>query len=189
MLDKIKTGQPAAVTVDGVDTPLTGTVAVIGPLKSSASTSTNPSYRVVVTLDATDTTLFNGAGASVSITVGQVDGVLTVPSSAIRTVGSQSSIEVLAGGVATTAPATTAPVTIGAVGNDVTQILTGITAGQQVVIADLTAARPTSTSTARSAAPGAVIIGGLGGTGTGGFGGGGGAGARGGAGGAVPPGG
>src|SRR5664280_1774761 len=74
IVDKIKVGQPATVAVDGVSAPLTGTVAVIGALKSSTSTSTNPVYPVLITLDQTDATLFNGAGASVSITVGQVDG-------------------------------------------------------------------------------------------------------------------
>jgi hypothetical protein len=117
--------------------------------------------------------LFNGAGASVSITVGQVDGVLTVPSSAVKTVGSQSSVQVLTNGV----PTTTA-VTLGAIGNDLTQIVSGITAGQQVVIADLSAALPTATTTA---AAGAGVVAGLGGAGAGGAGVGGG-GARGGAG-------
>jgi len=107
--------------------------------------------------------LFNGAGVSVSITVGQVDGVLTVPSSAIKTVGSQSSVQVLTNGV----PTTTA-VTVGAIGNDLTQILSGVTAGQQVVIADLSAALPTATTTAAAGAGG--VIAGLGGAGAGGAG-------------------
>ena len=106
-----------------------------------------------------------------SITVGQVDGVLTVPSSAIKTVGSQSSVQVLTNGV----PTTTA-VTVGAIGNDLTQILSGVTAGQQVVIADLSASLPTATTTAS-----AGVVGGLGGAGSGGAGAGG-AGARGGTG-------
>ena len=92
-----------------------------------------------------------------SITVGQVDGVLTVPSSAIKTVGSQSSVQVLTNGV----PTTTA-VTVGAIGNDLTQILSGVTAGQQVVIADLSAALPTATTTAD-----AGVVAGLGGAGGG----------------------
>ena len=158
IVDKIKVGQPATVAVDGGSGPLTGTVAVIGALKSSTSISTNPVYPVLITLDQTDATLFNGAGASVSITVGKVDSVLTVPSSAIKTLGSQSTVQVLTNGVPTTSV-----VTVGAIGNDLTQILSGVTAGQQVVIADLSAALPTATTTASVG-----VVGGLGGAGGGG---------------------
>ena len=176
IVDKIKVGQPATVVVDGVSGPLTGTVVVIGALKRSTSTSTNPVYPVLITLDQTDATLFNGAGASVSITVGKVDSVLTVPSSAIKTLGSQSTVQVLTNGVPTTSA-----VTVGAIGNDLTQILSGVTVGQQVVIADLSAPLPTATTTA-----GAGVVGGLGGAGGGGVvvggSGAGGAGARGGTG-------
>jgi hypothetical protein len=176
IVDKIKVGQPATVAVDGVSGPLAGTVAVIGALKSSTSTSSNPVYPVLITLDQTVATLFNGAGASVSITVGKVDGVLTVPSSAIKTVGSQSTVQILTNGVPTTAA-----VTVGAIGNDLTQIVSGVTAGQQVVIAELSAALPTATTTA-----GAGVVAGLGGVGGGGAAvggtGAGGAGARGGTG-------
>ena len=157
IVDKIKVGQPATVAVDGGSGPLTGTVAVIGALKSSTSISTNPVYPVLITLDQTDATLFNGAGASVSITVGKVDSVLTVPSSAIKTLGSQSTVQVLTNGVPTTSV-----VTVGAIGNDLTQILSGVTVGQQVVIADLSAALPTTTTASVG------VVGGLGGAGGGG---------------------
>ncbi len=182
VVDKIKVGQRATVAVDGVSSPLTGKVAVIGALKSSTSSSTNPVYPVLITLDTTDLTLFNGAGASVSITVGDVDGVLTVPSSAIKTVGSQSTVQVLTNGV----PTTTA-VTVGAIGNDLTQILSGISAGDQVVIAEISAALPTATTTAGAGAVAGLGGGAGGGPGGGGFGGAGGRGA--GTGGFVRPGG
>jgi len=156
VVDKITVGQPATVTVDGVGEPLNGTVSVIGVLKSSSAAST--SYPVTIALRNTGTTLYNGAGAAVAITVGRVERVLTVPSSAVSTTGAQSTVTVLANGVTTVTP-----VTVGAIGNDLTQILGGVTAGQQVVIADLGAPLPTATTTAGAGQGGIGALGGTGG--------------------------
>ena len=57
-------------------------------------------------------------------------------------------------------------VTVGAVGPVYTQIVQGLSAGQQVVLADVDEAIPTSTTTSRFARfAGAGGLGGLGGTG------------------------
>ena len=143
VIDKVKVGAPAAVTVSSAGTPLTGSVPRIGVLTSDSTTTT--SFPVTIRLDPTDLTLFNGSNGSVQITVGSVSGVLTVPSSAVHTDGSQRTVQVLADGVV--APT---PVDVGAVGTDYTEITGGLTAGQQVVLADLNAAMPTSASTTTS---------------------------------------
>jgi len=178
VIDKIQVGQRASVRVDGVDTPLTGTVATIGMLKATSTTSSTTAFPVTIALDPVSSTLYTGSGASVSITIGKVDDVLTVPSSAVHTEGSRSTVTVVENGVTSTEA-----VTVGAIGTDVTQILSGLTAGQSVVLAALTAALPTSTANTRAAG----ALGGAGGFG--GAGGLGGTGARGGAGEAALPGG
>src|SRR5205807_104167 len=85
--------------------------------------------------------------------------VLTVPTSAVHTLGSRSVVNVLQGGKSI--PHT---VTTGATDAARTQITSGLTAGDQVVLANLSASLPSSNSTRP---------GGAGGFGGGGFGGGG----------------
>ena len=165
-IDKVKVGQAASVTVNGVDKAIDGKVSMIGIL--AAATGSNPTYSVVLNLGTTSTTLFNGAGASATITVGDVNGALTVPSSAVTTVGSAHSVTVLENG-----NTKVVQVEIGAVGPALTEITSGLSQGQQVVLANLSEPLPTSSSSSRS---GAGLLGGNGGgagrvPGAGGFGG------------------
>jgi RND family efflux transporter MFP subunit len=136
-IDLIKPGEKASIVVDGISTALTGKVTLIGVLDNS-STST-PSYPVTVLLASTKTTLFDGAGASLSVDVGAVDNVLTVPSSAVHTTGSQHSVTVLDNGVTSEVP-----VGVGLVGSGLTQITSGLKAGQVVVLANVDEAMPTT---------------------------------------------
>ena len=115
--------------------------------------------------------------------------MLTVPSSAVHTEAGRTTVTVVENGATSTAE-----VTVGAIGTDLTQILTGLTAGQTVCAGRPHRALPTSTASTRSAGAlgGAGTLGGtgaLGGTGTGGGfrGGAGVVGAAGGGGGAAPP--
>jgi multidrug efflux pump subunit AcrA (membrane-fusion protein) len=135
-LDSLRVGDRATVSVDGISRPLTGVVSLIGVLNTSSGSS--PSYPVTVVLDPTGQRLYDGSGASVRIQVASVTGVLTVPSSAVHTVGQLHTVTVLDHG---TAVATR--ITIGAVGSDRTQVTSGLRAGQQVVLADLSAPLPT----------------------------------------------
>jgi len=176
-VDKIQVGQQADVRPDVLNSSLTGTVAAIGVLKSSSSTSTATSFPITVAVQSSGATLYDGSGAAVTISVGKVDGVLTVPSSAVHTDGSRSTVTVLNG-----ASQQTVSVTTGVVGQDLTEITSGLNAGQTVVLADLTAAIPTSTAATRPGT-GFGVGGGAAGVGTGaggarGFGGGAGGGAR-----------
>lgn len=175
-LDLLKVGDLASVRVDGITTPLTGRVSMIGVLDSSTGSTTT--FPVTVALDPSTDTLFDGAGAAVAITVGQVQNVVSVPSSAVHSLGSLHTVTVLANG-----KATVTRVGIGAVGTDRTQITSGLTAGQRVVLAQLNAPLPSSNTT-----NGRFGVGGAG-LGGGGLGGGLGGGGLGGGGGVVPKGG
>ncbi|WP_162238918.1 biotin/lipoyl-binding protein [Frankia casuarinae] len=168
-VDLVRPGDRADVTVDGVSTPLTGTVSSIGVLNSTTGSTTT--YPVKIALAATRTKLFDGTGATVSIVVREVRNMLTVPTSAVHRVGGLSTVSVLRKGKAVTVRVTT-----GAVGADRTEVTSGLTAGNQVILADLHAALP-SARTNSSSTRGGALSGGGGLFGAGG--GGGGAGGRG----------
>jgi multidrug efflux pump subunit AcrA (membrane-fusion protein) len=135
-LDSVKVDDRATVTVDGVSQPLTGVVSLIGVLNTSSGST--PSYPVTIVLDPTSRRLFDGSGASVQIQVASVSAVLTVPSSAVHTLGQLHTVTVFDHG-----SAVPTRITIGAVGSDRTQVTSGLKAGQQVVLADLTEPLPT----------------------------------------------
>ena len=135
-IDSVHAGELATARVDGQTTPLIGKVSLVGILNSTSGSST--SYPVTIVLDPTSARLFDGSRASVQIEIAKVSGVLTVPSSAVHALGPLHTVEVLKNGK----PAVQ-PVTIGAVGSERTQIRAGLSAGQQVVLADLTEALPT----------------------------------------------
>jgi len=161
LIDQLKVGDQAGVTVNGIATPLTGKVSMIGVL-SSSSTSATTAYPITVLLDPTSTTLYQGAGASVAITVDNVANVLTVPTSAVHTTGSQHTVSVLQNDAVSTIA-----VQIGAVGVDRTQITAGIRSGQEVVLADLNLPMATSAAPANRAIGRGGNAGGQGGAGGG----------------------
>lgn len=149
---KMAIGQSATVSSTLGAKVATGRVTWIGQLPSSSSTSTFP---VVVTLSGNGKVLEAGAPVDVAVALGTADGVVTVPSSAVR----DGSVSVLAGGAATTTR-----VTVGLVGPDRTQITSGLTPGETVVLADLSAALPTSTVNQGRFGGGLGGFGGFGGT-------------------------
>ena len=92
-------------------------------------------------LDPTTTALYDGAGASIAISVGSVSNALSVPISALHQLGALDTVDVLANGK----PAVQR-VSVGAVSVDRAQITAGLTAGQRVVLAEVSAPIPTNSS-------------------------------------------
>ena len=139
-LDQLKVGENVTVAADGVSTPLHGTVTSIGLLSTTSGSST--AYPVTVQLDAGTPQLYDGTGADIVISTGSAHNVLTVPNSAIHDLpGGRHTVTVVSGG-----KTSTVPVTVGIAGNDVTEIKSGLRAGQQVELADLSQPLPASTS-------------------------------------------
>jgi HlyD family secretion protein len=135
-----------------------------------ASGTTGTTYPVTVALDG-GTTIPDGSTATVSLLAGNDRGdAMVVPTSSVIARGRGYAVQVDNHGTLTTVP-----VTVGASGPIYTQITGGLTAGQEVVIANLTSPLPTGNTGVR----------GLVGAGTGGPGGG----RTGGAGGGAGPGG
>ncbi len=175
-IGQVAVGQRARVTPDVTGSVLAGTVTSIGALGTTGTTGTT-TYPVTVSLAADGLGQYSGADAQVSIVTGSAVDVLTVPSSAIRTVGATHLVSVLSGGTVKRTR-----VTVGTVGDLLTQVDSGLARGDEVVLADLSQPLPSTTPvTGRFGLGGG--LGGAGGAGalrTGGLGGGGTAGGAGG---------
>lgn len=147
-------GQSAQVTPAGAATAVAGTVQTVSLLPSSGG-GTTPTYPATVVVAAPTAAMPTGAQASVAVTVGGAADALRVPASALsgRT-GRSASVAVLDG-----RSVSRTPIAIGVVGDGWVQVLSGLTAGQTVVLADASEPLPANTT-------------GLSGFGRGGFGGG-----------------
>ena len=138
-LEKVKVGQTATAQVPSTSSQLTGKVSSIGVLNVS-STST-PEYDLVVALDATKDKLFDGSSAQVAIAVAATGQVVTVPTSAVHVSGQGATVQVLANG-----QVSDVTVQRGAVGAQLTEITSGLTVGQVVVLADRNQQLPSSST-------------------------------------------
>ena len=133
----VKVGQSASVEVDGVNGTLDGTVSQVGPVQSGDS---GYDYPVVVALPSSAaSSLFSGSTANVDISTGAVSDVVAVPTSAVQTLGSSSYVLEISKG-----ELTRKDIKIGMVGDTYTQVISGLTPGENVVLADYAEAVPSS---------------------------------------------
>ncbi|ARJ07674.1 hypothetical protein GCM10010988_40010 [Cnuibacter physcomitrellae] len=142
-IGKLKIGQTATATLPSSGSTVTGSVSSIGVVDTATDSST-PSYDITIALDD-DQALLNGASASVSVAVAVGDSVLTIPTSAAHRSGTDYTVDVVRDGTASSAP-----VEVGAIGDELTEITSGLTEGDQVVLADLSEAIPTDDSSTSS---------------------------------------
>jgi HlyD family secretion protein len=147
----VAVGQAASLVPDGGHKELSGKVAYISVVPTTGSDTSNgassgtPTYLVIVGLARSDASLRNGSTGTVSIVTGSATSALAVPTSAVATFGSRHTVEVLDGG-----STRQVPVTVGSVGETWTEIKQGLTTGQQVVLADLSAPLPSSATQSSS---------------------------------------
>jgi HlyD family secretion protein len=136
---QVKVGDSALVSVDGLEGTLRGTVTRTGPATSSSS---GYSFPLVVALPKGSHGIAAGSSAQVQVVLRQVSGALAVPTSAVNTLGvGRSYVLVLVGG-----REERRFVTVGVVGPEYTQITRGLTRGTTVVLADLGAPVPASST-------------------------------------------
>lgn len=175
-LSSLKTGLQAQVTLSGAAAPVFATVRSVGIVATSTPGS-SATFPVVLDVTGNPAGLFSGDSASVSIIVKKLTGVLTVPTLALHTSGTSTVVYERNGG-----RQVSVPVTVGTAYGPLTQVVSGLKAGDQVVV--------TATAGGRFGGRRGVRQGGGGrtGGGTGGFGGAGGFGGGGGFGGAGAPG-
>jgi HlyD family secretion protein len=137
---QVRVGQPATVTLDGSANVITGEVVSVGILSSSSSTG-SVSFPVTIGLTSRAPTLYAGSDAQVTITLAKVSNAVTVPTSAVTSLGAFDLVTVVEAGK----PANVR-VTVGATGPVLTQITSGLTVGQQVVLANLNTPLPTNSN-------------------------------------------
>jgi multidrug efflux pump subunit AcrA (membrane-fusion protein) len=163
-VNEVAVGQQAQVVPAGSQEAIPGKVTQVA--EEATVTSGVATFPVTVLLNGTNNSLRVGMSASVSIVVNQVVQVLTVPTSAVHTTAAGSTVTVLVDG-----KPTPRAVTVGASDATRTQILSGLNAGDQVVIATVTSSIPTSGSGSGARAFGGGFGGGFAGGGRGGGGG------------------
>ncbi|TIC84816.1 biotin/lipoyl-binding protein [Nocardioides sp. GY 10113] len=166
---RLALGQEVDVTPPGAEAPMTGVISRIEHLPATSDStagSDSASYPVAVTLDAADRVPALGMPVSASVLIGTAADAVTVPVSAV----SDGVVTVLEAGTAARVEVTT-----GVVGTSTVEVLDGVEAGQQVVLADLAADLPSAddSSWQRRGGLGSGFGGGFGGGAGGGLGGGG----------------
>ena len=125
-VEDVKVGQPAqdTSTAPGADAPRHGSPAV----EESSSSYT---YPVIVTVTSSTGQLAAGSAAQTVIDLSQADNTAVVPTSAVHTTGTGSYVYVDKAGQEVRQTVKT-----GLVGDVYTQITSGLTQGQVVVLAD-----------------------------------------------------
>jgi multidrug efflux pump subunit AcrA (membrane-fusion protein) len=131
VVSQIKTGDQVMISAAGTATPVPGTVASIGLIATvSSGVATFP---VVVDVTGTPSGLYVGASATISITYNQVSNALVVPAGALfPQPGGGMAVTVMVNGRRVRRPVTT-----GITSGGLTQITSGLTAGEQVVLTQL----------------------------------------------------
>ncbi|HET6868800.1 MAG TPA: HlyD family efflux transporter periplasmic adaptor subunit [Solirubrobacteraceae bacterium] len=158
-ISKVHVGQPATVTLDalsGVELAAhVSSISLVGTTSSSVV-----SYDATLVLDQNDSRVKPGMSASASVITGQASGV-TLPNSAVTGTGSLATVNMLKSG-----KTVAQQVVVGLRGDSRTQIISGLSAGDQVVV---TVTLPTLGSSSTTGGTGSGTLGrGLGGGGLGG---------------------
>ncbi|MBX6167726.1 MAG: HlyD family efflux transporter periplasmic adaptor subunit, partial [Thermobispora bispora] len=124
---KIKKGQQATVTFDALPgVTATGKVTLIDPQPQTSNNVVQ--YAVTISLTDVPSEVRLGQTASVQVVVGEAENVLTVPTSAIRTAGGQSTVTVIENGTRVVRR-----VEVGLQGDSTTEIKSGLREGELVV--------------------------------------------------------
>ncbi|MFD4675632.1 efflux RND transporter periplasmic adaptor subunit [Lentzea sp. NPDC058450] len=156
-VSKLKADQTATVTVNAMSgTPIQAKVTTVDLTPTTANNVVQ--YGVSLALTQPPAELKPGQSASVEVTVASATGVLAVPAAAVQTVNGASSVAVLENGAETRKT-----VEIGVRGDQYVEIKSGLTAGEEVVLPQVS----TSNNTNRQQQPGTGQFPGTG-TGTGG---------------------
>jgi HlyD family secretion protein len=137
---QVRVGQPATVTLDGSAASISGEVVSIGVVSSTSSSGT-VSFPVTIGLTGHVPTLFAGSDAQVAITLAKASNAVAVPTSAIHSIGSISFVTVVQAG-----KPVAVRVVVGATGPVLTQLTSGLTVGEQVVLANMSTALPTNSN-------------------------------------------
>ncbi len=149
-ISQVQLGEQATIVPAGATTPVYGTVTQITPQATITSgvasypivvsiTDANPNLYSGVKVTSKAPQLFAGASAQVALIVKQATNVLSVPTSAVHTVGSLSYVLVKSAN-----KEKRVIVSVGAADAQYTQVLSGLKLGESVVLANRALAIPSS---------------------------------------------
>jgi multidrug efflux pump subunit AcrA (membrane-fusion protein) len=134
-IGKVRKGQTATVSIDSMEgTELAGQVTKVSVLPSEGSSSV-VEYPATILLTQSAKGLRAGMSASAEVVVEQVKNAITVPSEAISSLGSGKTVTVEEGGKEVTKQVTT-----GLEGDETTEVVSGLKAGQTLVLPEVTVA-------------------------------------------------
>jgi multidrug efflux pump subunit AcrA (membrane-fusion protein) len=135
-IGKVKVGQSATVSVSSMEgTELAGRVTKVDVLPSEGSSSGVVEYPATITLTQSAKGVRAGMSASAEVVVEQVGNALAVTSEAISSGPGGGSVTVLEDGKEAQRSVTT-----GLKGDETTQVLSGLKAGETTVLPEITAA-------------------------------------------------
>jgi macrolide-specific efflux system membrane fusion protein len=157
---QIKVGQSATITFDAFPNK-TFTGKIMGINTTGAVTSGVTTYPAVIQLDdTTDASIFPNMSVTANIITKVDDNVLLIPSAAVQTVGTASTVKVMKNG-----QVSTVSVQVGDSSNSQTVITSGLSEGDTVVTSAISSGTTSTTTT--SPFSGGLRIGGFGGDGSG----------------------
>jgi HlyD family secretion protein len=159
---KVKVGDKVTLTFDAIDgLTLQGTVAEVDLV--GTVTSGVVSYGTKITLDSSDERITSGMTVNADITIDSAEDALVVPSSAVTTLNGKSFVRVIPNSTMKV-PATVAaksvtvrltPVTLGISDGTRTQILSGLSEGDVIVMRTQSTSAKTTAAAATTRTPGA----------------------------------
>jgi RND family efflux transporter MFP subunit len=129
-LSSLELGQPAMVTVSATGDAIEGTVSQIDPVAASAAAGSVVSFAVTIDLGDVPDGVKPGMSAEVAVTIAEASDVVAVPSTALVGGAGSYTVRVLDGD----GNVGTRPVQVGLVTSSLTEIVSGVTAGEQVVV-------------------------------------------------------
>jgi macrolide-specific efflux system membrane fusion protein len=130
---RLKLKQTAKVTWNALaNTSAEGIITTISPTSTTSGGVT--SYPIVVSLNSVPDGAKLGQSVALSVVVSEVQDVLYVPAAAVKSAGNIKTVTV----VTSTGAQETRTVTIGVEGDSYTEIKSGLTLGEKVVIATVT---------------------------------------------------
>lgn len=156
---KVKLGQKATITFDALDgLSITGKVVNIDTIGTVSQGVV--SYNVMIAFDTQNDQVKPGMSATVDIITDIKQDVLMVPSGAVKTQGSQHYVQIIANG-----KPVNKFVEIGSTNGMDTEIVSGLTEGQEVVTQTINNTSSNTTANSTRSATGSIRIPGLGGGG------------------------
>lgn len=157
---KVRTGQPVEISFDAIDGLIaTGTVMQVDQIGTVSSGVV--SYGIKISISTPDERIKPGMSMNITITTEEKDGILVIPSSAIKTKNGRSYVEVVNGSrTASSTSMRSRPITAssdqvtpqqifietGSSDDSSTEIVSGLTIGDMVVIKTTTGTSGTTTT-------------------------------------------